>query len=99
MISICFQGLDCGCGPSWEKHVEEEWCELGGEATRLRTGSDGWICNTVEMEPLGLQLLRKYLESPIWIVRLLLPPNALKGSKHRGGKESGIALEACMEWF
>ncbi|WVY91215.1 hypothetical protein V8G54_036729 [Vigna mungo] len=62
--------------------------------------SEGWICNTAEeVEPLGLKLLRKYLQLPVWAVGPILPPAELKGSKHRAGKESGIALEACMEWL
>ncbi|KAK7372653.1 hypothetical protein VNO80_06040 [Phaseolus coccineus] len=78
----------------------DEWSQFFIPAIALSMKSDGWICNTVEeMEPLGLQLLRKYLQSPVWTVGPLLPPTALKGSKHRAGKESGIALEACMEWL
>ena len=66
----------------------------------LSMKSDGWICNTVEeIEPLGLQLLRKYIELPVWSVGPLLPPSSLKGSKQRAGKEPGIALEACIEWL
>ncbi|QCE01507.1 UDP-glucosyl transferase 73C [Vigna unguiculata] len=62
--------------------------------------SGGWICNTAEeIEPLGLQLLRKYLQLPVWAVGPLLPPPALRGSKHRSGKESSVTLEACMEWL
>ena len=35
-------------------------------AIALSMKFNGWICNMVEeMEPLGLQLLRKYLQSPI----------------------------------
>ena len=66
----------------------------------LSLKSDEWICNTVEeIEPLGLQLLRKYIELPAWSVGTLLQPVALKGSKHHAGKEPGIALEACIEWL
>ncbi|KAL5126561.1 UDP-glycosyltransferase 92A1 [Glycine soja] len=68
--------------------------------TALSMKSDGWICNTVEeIEPLGLHLLRNYLQLPVWPVGPLLPPASLSGSKHRAGKEPGIALEACMEWL
>lgn len=66
----------------------------------LSVKSDGWICNTVEeIEPLGLKLLRNYLQLPVWTVGPLLPPQAFKSSKHRAGIESGISLEACIEWL
>jgi len=78
----------------------DEWSQFFIPQIALSMKSEGWICNTVEeMEPLGLQLLRKYVQRPVWNVGPLLPPAALKGSKHRAGKESGIALEACMEWL
>lgn len=61
--------------------------------------SDGWICNTVEeIEILGLQLLKNYLQLPVWCVGPLLPPKG-SNSKYRAGKESGIALEECIEWL
>nr|KYP73175.1 Cytokinin-O-glucosyltransferase 1 [Cajanus cajan] len=78
----------------------DEWSRFFIPRLALSMESDGWICNTVEeIEPLGLQLLRKYVGVPVWCVGPLLPPDALKGSKHRVGKEPGIALEACMEWL
>lgn len=78
----------------------DEWSRFFIPRLALSMESDGWICNTVEeIEPLGLQLLRKYVGVPVWCVGPLLPPDALKGSKHRAGKEPGIALEACMEWL
>ncbi|RDX83435.1 UDP-glycosyltransferase 92A1, partial [Mucuna pruriens] len=78
----------------------DEWSRFFIPQTTSSMKSDGWICNTVEeIEPLGLQLLRDYLHLPVWTVGPLLPPVALKGSKHRAGKEPGIALEACMEWL
>ncbi|KAG2391050.1 hypothetical protein LR48_Vigan07g042500 [Vigna angularis] len=76
----------------------DEWSQFFIPQIALSMNSDGWICNTVEeIEPLGLQLLRKYVQRPVWTVGPLLP--SAKGSKHRAGKESGIALEACMEWL
>lgn len=78
----------------------DEWSRFFIPQIALSVKSDGWICNTVEeIESLGLQLLRKYLQLPVWTVGPLLPPASLRGSKHRAGKESGIALEACMEWL
>ncbi|XP_057441528.1 crocetin glucosyltransferase 3-like [Lotus japonicus] len=78
----------------------DSWSRFFTPQIELSARSDGWICNTVEeIEPLGLQLLRKYLQLPVWTVGPLLPPATLKGSKHRAGKEPGIALEACIEWL
>ncbi|TKY57065.1 UDP-glycosyltransferase 92A1 [Spatholobus suberectus] len=78
----------------------DDWSRFFIPQIGLSMKSDGWICNTVEeIEPLGLQLLRNYLELPVWTVGPLLPPAALGGSKHRAGKEPGVALEACIEWL
>ncbi|XP_061352024.1 UDP-glycosyltransferase 92A1-like [Gastrolobium bilobum] len=79
----------------------DDWSRFFIPQIALSMKSDGWICNTVEeVEPLGLQLLRQYLELPVWTVGPLLQPAANKGSsKHRAGKEPGIALEACIEWL
>ncbi|KAG5109554.1 hypothetical protein JHK82_038777 [Glycine max] len=76
----------------------DEWSQFFIPQTALSMKSDGWICNTVEeIEPLGLHLLRNYLQLPVCPVGPLLPPASLSGSKHRAGKEPGIALEAWLE--
>ncbi|KAK7320505.1 hypothetical protein VNO77_30038 [Canavalia gladiata] len=78
----------------------DDWSRFFPPQIALSMKSDGWICNTVEeVEPLGLQLLRKYLQLPVWTVGPLLPPVQLEGSKQRAGKEPGIATEACIEWL
>ncbi|KAG5109553.1 hypothetical protein JHK82_038776 [Glycine max] len=78
----------------------DDWSRFIVPQIALSMKSDGWICNTVqEIEPLGLQLLRNYLQLPVWPVGPLLPPASLMDSKHRAGKESGIALDACMQWL
>ncbi|KAL2316948.1 hypothetical protein Fmac_030824 [Flemingia macrophylla] len=78
----------------------DEWSRFLIPQIALSMESDGWICNTAEeIEPLGLQLLRKYLGVPVWSVGPVLPPDTLRGSKHRAGKEPGMALEVCMEWL
>ncbi|XP_027331956.1 UDP-glycosyltransferase 92A1-like [Abrus precatorius] len=78
----------------------DEWSKFFPPQIAYSMESDGWICNTVEeIEPLGLQLLRKYTELPVWSVGPLLPPVELQGSKHRVGKELGIATQACIEWL
>ncbi|XP_059461540.1 crocetin glucosyltransferase 3-like isoform X2 [Corylus avellana] len=77
----------------------------------LSLGSHGWLCNTVEeIEPLGMEVLRKYLKLPVRAIGPLLPPAALKkpyssssfGSnifKQRAGKKLGISQEKCIEWL
>ncbi|XP_018815742.1 UDP-glycosyltransferase 92A1-like [Juglans regia] len=71
--------------------------------------SSGWLCNTVEeIEPFGLDLLRKYLRLPVWTIGPLLPQAALKkpSSSHsssisgqHAGKKSGVPPEKCLEWL
>ena len=77
----------------------------------LSLGSHGWLCNTVEeIEPLGMEILRKYLKLSVRAIGPLLPPAALKkqypsssfGSnifKQRAGKKPGISPEKCIEWL
>lgn len=80
----------------------DNWSKFFPPQIALSMKSDGWICNTVEeIETLGLQLLKNYLQLPVWCVGPLLPSTTLKGSnsKYRAGKESGITLEECMEWL
>nr|POE73858.1 crocetin glucosyltransferase 3 [Quercus suber] len=48
-------------------------------------GSIGWLCNSVEeIEPLGFDLLRKYLRLPVWSVGPLIPPALLKNTLSSG---------------
>jgi hypothetical protein len=77
----------------------------------ISLGSHGWLCNTVEeIEPLGMEVLRKYLKLPVRAIGPLLPPAALKkqyssssfGSnifKQRASKKLGISPEKCIEWL
>jgi hypothetical protein len=45
----------------------------------LSLSSHGWLCNTVEeIEPLGMEVLRKYLKLSVRAIGPLLPPAALK---------------------
>ncbi|KAE9596264.1 putative UDP-glucuronosyl/UDP-glucosyltransferase, UDP-glycosyltransferase family [Lupinus albus] len=87
------------------KHLREAdgsdaWSRFFIPQIALSMKSNGWICNTVEeIEPLGIQLLRNYLQLPVWTVGPLQPPASLKSSKNRTGKESGISVEACIEWL
>ncbi|CAI8586606.1 unnamed protein product [Vicia faba] len=77
----------------------DSWSKFFPAQLAFSMKSDGWICNTVEeIETLGLQLLKNYLQLPVWNVGPLLPPKG-SNSKYRAGKESGIALEECIEWL
>ena len=71
-------------------------------------GSIGWLCNSVEeIEPLGFDLLRKYLRLPVWSIGPLIPPVLLKNtsssgvsfSKQHAGKRPGLTTEKCIEWL
>ncbi|KAI9114936.1 hypothetical protein K1719_013949 [Acacia pycnantha] len=78
----------------------DTWSRFFQTHISLSMKSDGWICNTVEeIEPLGLQLLRKFIGSPVWTIGPLLPTNSCMDSKQRSGKELGIPLEKCIEWL
>lgn len=78
----------------------DAWSRFLQTQIALSLNSDGWICNTVEeIEPLGLQLLRKFIGSPVWTIGPLLPIDSGTNSKHRVGKEPGISLEDCMQWL
>ncbi|KAK7300338.1 hypothetical protein RJT34_11181 [Clitoria ternatea] len=78
----------------------DEWSTFFRPQIAFSMESEGWICNTVEeIEPLGLLLLRNYLQLPIWTIGPLLQQVSLKGSEHGAGKEPGIALDACIEWL
>ncbi|GLT36296.1 hypothetical protein SLA2020_106840 [Shorea laevis] len=70
--------------------------------------SFGCLCNTVEeIEPLGLECLRKFMKIPVWPIGPLLPSALLKKSpssagqfyKHRAGKKPGMSVEKCLEWL
>ncbi|MCL7039103.1 hypothetical protein MKW94_027082 [Papaver nudicaule] len=75
----------------------------------LTLGSDGMLCDSVEeIEVLGLETLRKLMESkPVWTIGPLLPSFLLQGNKKnvsvvshsRTGKEFGISPESCIEWL
>nr|POE82914.1 crocetin glucosyltransferase 3 [Quercus suber] len=74
--------------------------------------SFGWLCNSVEeIEPLGFDLLRKYLGVPVWSIGPLIPLAALKNTssststsgfsffKQHTGKKTGLTPEKCIEWL
>ncbi|GMI64408.1 hypothetical protein like AT5G12890 [Hibiscus trionum] len=67
--------------------------------------SFGWLCNTVEeIEPLGLDLLRKYTKFPVWQIGPLLPKQLLNKSplsatEQRVAKSPGISPQKCVQWL
>ncbi|XP_027368549.1 UDP-glycosyltransferase 92A1-like [Abrus precatorius] len=80
-----------------EADGNDAWSRFFLPQFELSMKSNGWICNTVEeIEPLGLQLLRKFLKLPVWTVDSLMLPTTLKCSN---AKQPGIAIEACIEWL
>jgi hypothetical protein len=63
--------------------------------------SCGWLCNSVEeIEPLGLQLLRKFIKLPVSTI-YKHPSSSSRSSisRQRDGKEPGLAPEKCIEWL
>ncbi|MBA0618394.1 hypothetical protein Godav_027753 [Gossypium davidsonii] len=70
--------------------------------------SFGWLTNTAEeLEPLGLDSLRKYTQFPVWPIGPLLPKQLLNKSPlsssssttQHAGKSPGISAEKCVEWL
>ncbi|KAK8703549.1 hypothetical protein V6N13_047204 [Hibiscus sabdariffa] len=57
-----------------------------------------------EIEPLGLDLLRKYTKLPVWPIGPLLPKQLLSKSPlsatvQRVAKSPGISAEKCVQWL
>ncbi|KDP42885.1 hypothetical protein JCGZ_23827 [Jatropha curcas] len=87
------------------------WSNFMQKQISLSLKSFGLLCNTVEeIEVLGLDLLRKYVQIPVWSIGPLLPPSVLNGgvsplpsqssiSFQRNGKKPEIATESCLEWL
>lgn len=84
----------------------DEWCLFFQPQLSLALKSHGWLCNTVEeIEPLGLDIMRKYLKLNVWSIGPLLPQAMLTHSSsrnifgHRITKAFGVLPEKCIEWL
>ncbi|KAF5456791.1 hypothetical protein F2P56_026233 [Juglans regia] len=89
----------------------DTWSTFMQSQISLSLGSQVWLCNTVEeIEPLGLEVLRKYLKLPVCAVGPVLSSAALKKGSYsspfgsntvcqRTGKKQGIFPEKCFEWL
>ncbi|KAL2485429.1 UDP-glycosyltransferase 92A1 [Abeliophyllum distichum] len=90
----------------------DPWSRFFQPQLSLSLGSFGWLCNTVaEIEPLGLDVLRKYTRLPIWCIGPLIPPRMLSTESSSGsgsgsriigkhtGREPGVSPEKCLEWL
>ncbi|KAG6725983.1 hypothetical protein I3842_02G058100 [Carya illinoinensis] len=84
----------------WSKFMQQQFSRC--------LESYGWLCNSVEeIEPLGLDLLMKYIRLPVWAIGPLTPPAALKSSssshasisRQHAGKKPGLPLEKFLEWL
>ncbi|XP_056158748.1 crocetin glucosyltransferase 3-like [Syzygium oleosum] len=95
-----------------EADTTDEWSKFFQVQIKLSLTSDGWLCNSVEeIEPLGFDLLKKYLKVPVWAIGPLLPSHMLQKSspnspnsrskslqKHTG-KALGASLEKCQDFL
>ncbi|XP_010069360.2 UDP-glycosyltransferase 92A1 [Eucalyptus grandis] len=95
-----------------EADPTDEWSKFFQVQLKLSLASDGWFCNSVEeIEPLGFDLLRKYLKLPVWAIGPLVPSHMLQNSspvspksrinslqKHTG-KVPGVSLEKCLDFL
>ncbi|KAI3459720.1 hypothetical protein Pfo_016383 [Paulownia fortunei] len=83
----------------------DSWSRFFQPQIGYSLNSFGWLCNTAEeIEPFGLDVLRKYTKLPVWCIGPLLPPTMLnrKSSRIIGqhtGREPGVAPEKCLEWL
>uniref|UniRef100_A0A5B7CC57 Glycosyltransferase n=1 Tax=Davidia involucrata TaxID=16924 RepID=A0A5B7CC57_DAVIN len=85
----------------------DAWSRFFQPQISLSLRSCGWLCNAVEeIEPLGLEILRKYIKLPVWAIGPLLPPSMLNPSSsssnvsgQRAGREPGLSPEKCVEWL
>ncbi|XP_022873726.1 UDP-glycosyltransferase 92A1-like [Olea europaea var. sylvestris] len=88
----------------------DPWSRFFQPQISLSLGSFGWLCNTVEeIEPLGLDVLKKNKRLPIWCIGPLIPPRMLStesssasGSRIIGrhaGVEPGVSPDRCLEWL
>lgn len=84
----------------------DEWSKFFQPQTRMSMGAYGWLCNTVEeVEPLGLEVLRRYTKLPIWCIGPLLPKGMLERDVKVGSfgnrieKEHGLSSEECIKWL
>ncbi|XP_052206134.1 UDP-glycosyltransferase 92A1-like [Diospyros lotus] len=84
------------------------WSQFFQPQIGLSLRSFGWLVSTAEeIEPLGMEVLRKYTKLPVWPVGPLLPPAMLNHSSssrpknlgRHSGRESGISLQECLEWL
>lgn len=85
------------------------WSNFFQKQISLSLKSFAYLCNTIEeIEPLGLELLRKYIKIPVWPIGPLLPAAILNGISHstsssisfqRNGKQPEISTEKCIEWL
>ncbi|KAL3724435.1 hypothetical protein ACJRO7_029581 [Eucalyptus globulus] len=95
-----------------EADTTDQWSKFFQVQLKLSLASDGWLCNSVEeIEPLGLDLLRKYLKLPVWAVGPLVPSDLLQKSspispdstlrsiQKRTGKALGVSLEKCLDFL
>ncbi|KAF8014215.1 hypothetical protein BT93_H0147 [Corymbia citriodora subsp. variegata] len=95
-----------------EAEPTDEWSKFFQVQLKLSLASDGWLCNSVEeIEPLGFDLLRKYLRLPVWAIGPPVPPHMLQKSspispkskfeslqKH-AAKALGVSLEKCQDFL
>nr|XP_027120119.1 UDP-glycosyltransferase 92A1-like [Coffea arabica] len=86
----------------------DEWSKFFQPQISKSLGSLGWLCNTVEeIEPFGLDVLRKYIKLPVWCIGPLLPPQMLEQDSSSeskiisqpSGREPGLPTEKCLEWL
>ncbi|KAI6693819.1 hypothetical protein NL676_021529 [Syzygium grande] len=95
-----------------EADATGEWSKFFQVQLKLSLASDGWLCNSFEeIEPLGLDLLRKYLRRPVWAIGPLVPSHMLRESspisadstlkslQKRTGKDLGVSLEKCLDFL
>ncbi|KZV14013.1 hypothetical protein F511_44620 [Dorcoceras hygrometricum] len=83
----------------------DSWSRFFQPQIRLSLNSFGWLCNSAEgIEPLGVDIFRRYSKLPLWCIGPLLPPAMLTRKPTRAigqqtGRKPGVSPEKCMEWL
>ena len=74
----------------------------------LSFSSYEWFCNTVELEPLLLEVLRKYIKLSVWAIGPILPQAMISSptksmihvlSAKKFGKKAWSSVEQSIEWL
>ncbi|KNA26022.1 hypothetical protein SOVF_000100 [Spinacia oleracea] len=72
----------------------DDWSRFFQPQIRSSLNCSGWLCNTVEeIEPVGFQVLRNSMKSPIWGIGPLIMNSSSSNNDSKNDEEG------CLEWL